>query len=49
MPGARVILAGLLTTQEAKVTRAYQRQGLRVERRIADGDWSILCLRNMRG
>ena len=49
MPGARVILAGLLTTQEAKVTRAYQRQGLRVERRIADGDWSILCLRNVRG
>ena len=44
-PGAYVVLAGLLTTQEAKVTRAYQRQGLRVERRIADGDWSILCLR----
>jgi len=45
MPGARVILAGLLTTQEPRVLRAYQRQGLRLERRIVDGDWSILCLR----
>ena len=35
----------LLTTQEARVTRAYIRQGLRLERRIVDGDWSILCLR----
>lgn len=44
-PGARVILAGLLTTQEARVTRAYRQQGLRVEQRIVDGDWSILGLR----
>lgn len=44
-PGARVILAGLLTTQERRVIRAYQREGLRLEHRIVDGDWSILCLR----
>ncbi len=49
MPGARVILAGLLSTQEARVTRAYQREGLRLERRLVDGDWSILCLRSVRG
>ncbi|MBD59721.1 MAG: 50S ribosomal protein L11 methyltransferase [Citromicrobium sp.] len=45
-PGARVILAGLLTTQEARVTRAFLREGLRLEHRIVDGDWSILCLRS---
>lgn len=44
-PGGRVILAGLLNTQAAKVLRAYQRAGLRMEHRIDDGDWSILCLR----
>ncbi|MBB3035131.1 50S ribosomal protein L11 methyltransferase [Alteriqipengyuania lutimaris] len=44
-PGGRVILAGLLNTQAAKVLRAYQRKGLRPERRIDDGDWSILCLK----
>ena len=44
-PGAYVVLAGLLTTQEARVTRAYLQQGLRREHRIVDGDWSILCLR----
>ncbi|GAB5349512.1 50S ribosomal protein L11 methyltransferase [Alteriqipengyuania sp. 357] len=44
-PGGRVILAGLLDTQAARVIRAYQRMGLRLERRIDDGDWSILCLR----
>tara|TARA_B100001179_G_scaffold98692_1_gene70123 strand:+ start:2983 stop:3924 length:942 start_codon:yes stop_codon:yes gene_type:complete len=48
-PGARVILAGLLTTQEARVTRAYQREGLRLEHRIVDGDWSILCFRDVWG
>lgn len=48
-PGARVILAGLLTTQEARVTRAYQREGLRLEHRIVDGDWSILCLKDVWG
>ena len=45
-PGGYVILAGLLTTQEARVTRAYQREGLRLVHRIVDGDWSILCLRD---
>lgn len=44
-PGGRVILAGLLDTQAPRVIRAYQRMGLRLERRIDDGDWSILCLR----
>ena len=40
-PGARVILAGLLTTQERRVLRAYQRENLRLEKRIVDGGWSI--------
>jgi len=47
-PGGHVVLAGLLTTQEADVRRAYRRAGFRLARRLARGDWSILWLRARR-
>ncbi|MXP09702.1 50S ribosomal protein L11 methyltransferase [Pseudoblastomonas halimionae] len=48
-PGASVLLAGLLETQEAAVRRAYRRQGFRLAARLVDGDWSILWLRKRAG
>ena len=45
VPGGHVVLAGLLTTQEADVRRAYRRAGFRLARRLEQGDWSILWLR----
>lgn len=45
VPGGSVVLAGLLTTQEAEVRRAYRRAGFRLARRLENGDWSILWLR----
>ncbi len=47
-PGASIVLAGLLTTQEAEVRRAYRRVGFRLARRLERGDWSILWLRARR-
>ena len=44
-PGGSVLLAGLLTTQEAAVRRAYRLRGFRLARRLVRGDWSILWLR----
>lgn len=44
-PGGSVLLAGLLTTQEAAVRRAYRLRGFRLARRLTRGDWSILWLR----
>jgi ribosomal protein L11 methyltransferase len=44
-PGGTLVLAGLLTGQEAGVVTAYRREGLRVERRDRRGEWSILRLR----
>lgn len=44
-PGGSVLLAGLLTTQEAAVRRAYRLRGFRLARRLERGDWSILWLR----
>lgn len=44
-PGGSVLLAGLLTTQEAAVRRAYRLRGFRLARRLKRGDWSILWLR----
>ena len=44
-PGGSVVLAGLLTAQEAAVRRAYRRVGFRLARRLERGDWSILWLR----
>ena len=47
-PGGSLLLAGLLQTQEAEVRRAYRAQGLRLARRMTNGDWSILWLRKSR-
>ena len=44
-PGGSVVLAGLLTTQEPAVRRAYRLRGFRLARRLERGDWSILWLR----
>lgn len=44
-PGANVLLAGLLETQERAVRRAYRKAGFRLSRRLVKGDWSILWLR----
>ena len=48
VPGGSLLLAGLLTTQEAAVRRAATRHGFRLARRIIRGDWSILWLRKRR-
>lgn len=45
IPGGHVLLAGLLTTQEAAVRSAYRKAGLRLAARLVNGDWSILWLR----
>lgn len=44
-PRGHLILAGLLTTQEQSVRRAYRKQGFRISARLINGDWSILWLR----
>ena len=48
LPGGSLLLAGLLTTQEAAVRRAALRHGFRIATRIVRGDWSILWLRRRR-
>ncbi len=45
VPGGHLLLAGLLETQEAQVRAACRRAGLRLARRMVNGDWSILWLR----
>jgi ribosomal protein L11 methyltransferase len=44
-PGGRAILAGLLATQERMVLAAHRRQGLALERRFREGQWTALLLR----
>jgi ribosomal protein L11 methyltransferase len=44
-PGGRAILAGLLATQERMVLAAHRRQGLTLERRFPEGQWTALLLR----
>jgi len=44
-PGGRVLLSGLLRRQEAMVANAMRRAGLRLERRMALGEWSALLMR----
>ncbi|MCQ8240660.1 50S ribosomal protein L11 methyltransferase [Rhizosaccharibacter radicis] len=44
-PGGTAILAGLLDTQVRMVLAAHRRQGLRLERRLREGDWATLVLR----
>ena len=48
VPGGSLLLAGLLTTQEAAVRRASMRAGFRLARKYVGGDWSILWLRRRR-
>ena len=38
-PGARLILSGILRTQEAEVVAAYRRAGFRIERIVRKGKW----------
>ena len=38
-PGGRLILSGILRTQEAEVVAAYQRAGFRIERIVRKGKW----------
>jgi ribosomal protein L11 methyltransferase len=45
IPGGQLLLAGLLTHQEAPVRAAYRKAGLRLALRLVNGDWSILWLR----
>ncbi len=45
VPGGHLLLAGLLETQEAQVRRASRRAGMRIAKRLVNGDWSILWLR----
>lgn len=47
-PGGRLILAGLLDHQAARVAAAYRRQGLMLERRLDRGDWPTLAMRKRR-
>jgi ribosomal protein L11 methyltransferase len=44
-PRGSLVLAGLLTTQEAAVRAAYRTAGFALAGRIVNGDWSILWLR----
>lgn len=49
VPGGHMLLAGLLTTQEAAVRRACRLAGFRLAARMVNGDWSILWLRKRAG
>jgi ribosomal protein L11 methyltransferase len=44
-PGGRIVLSGLLATQEARVAGAYRRQGLALERRYPLEEWMTLVMR----
>ncbi|WP_029604627.1 50S ribosomal protein L11 methyltransferase [Kozakia baliensis] len=48
-PGGTVILAGLLNSQAQMVLSAHRRQGLALERRYREGDWTTLVLRRRHG
>lgn len=44
-PRGNLLLAGLLSSQDAAVRRPYRRRGFALRARIVNGDWSILWLR----
>ncbi|GBQ31579.1 methyltransferase domain-containing protein [Gluconacetobacter azotocaptans] len=48
-PGGTAILAGLLNSQAGMVLAAHRRQGLVLERRLREGDWTTLVLRKPSG
>jgi len=43
-PGGRLVLSGLLTSDAAAVTAAYQQAGLRVLQRHDEGEWAALLV-----
>jgi ribosomal protein L11 methyltransferase len=45
MPGGRAILSGFLVEQARALTAAHRKAGLRLERRLRLGDWSVLQFR----
>ena len=46
VPGGSLLLAGLLeTARRSRAARLHRRAGLRLARRLVNGDWSILWLR----
>ncbi|APE28526.1 50S ribosomal protein L11 methyltransferase [Aurantiacibacter gangjinensis] len=45
-PRGSILLAGLLERQQEGVVAAYRKNGFRLHRRIVNGDWSILWLRD---
>jgi ribosomal protein L11 methyltransferase len=45
MPGGRAILSGFLVEQERALIAAHRKAGLRLERRLRLGDWSVLQFR----
>jgi ribosomal protein L11 methyltransferase len=47
-PGGRLILAGLLDRQAARVAAAYRLQGLRLADTVSRGEWPTLVLRKRR-
>jgi ribosomal protein L11 methyltransferase len=44
MPGANIILSGLLVNQAARVASAYARQRMVLRHRLVRGDWATLML-----
>jgi len=48
-PGGRLILAGLLDHQAARVASAYRREGLMLSSTIERGEWPTLVMRKRRG
>lgn len=49
VPGGSLVLSGLLEVQEPAVRAACRRAGLRLAKRSAHGDWSVLWLRKRNG
>jgi ribosomal protein L11 methyltransferase len=43
--GGYTVLSGLLKRQAAEVTKAYEKQGLTLVRRLPEGDWMTLILK----
>jgi ribosomal protein L11 methyltransferase len=49
LPGAAIVLSGLLATQALRVQLAYAREGMVLQRKLVRGDWATLVLiRNQR-
>jgi ribosomal protein L11 methyltransferase len=46
-PPGCLILAGILTSQYARILRTYRGLGFREIRRLSDGEWTSGCLRRM--